>query len=173
MGDPREDLSVDHAFSAEEIARLVASLGADGTLCPLVVKGTSMSPTLREGRDTVYLRSVGPDDELRRGDVIFFWRGPQVVLHRLIKVLPDGRLRVNGDNQLWCEEVAREDVFAVAEQVGRGHRVMPLRSGALGAWGAVWMRLLPVREAIWHLPRPVKDAAVRLGSALRGGGRRG
>ena len=66
MSGPREDLSVDHAFSAEEIARLVASLGADGTLCPLVVKGTSMSPTLREGRDTVYLRSVGPDDELRR-----------------------------------------------------------------------------------------------------------
>lgn len=173
MSDPREDLSVDHAFSAEEIARLVVALGTGGALCPLVVKGTSMSPTLREGRDTVYLRAVGPDDELRRGDVIFFWRGPQVVLHRLIKVLPDGRLRVNGDNQLWCEEVAREDVFAVAEQVGRGHRVMPLRSGALGAWGAVWMRLLPLREAIWHLPRPVKDVAVRLGSALRGGGHRG
>ena len=47
MSDPREDLSVDHAFSAEEIARLVVALGTGGTLCPLVVKGTSISHAAR------------------------------------------------------------------------------------------------------------------------------
>ena len=173
MGDGRNMSAIDHEFGAEEIARLVAALGTNGALCPLVVKGTSMVPTLREGRDTVYLRSVGPEDELRRGDIVFFWRGPQVVLHRLVRVLPDGRLRVNGDNQLWSEEVAREDVFAVAERVGRGGRVMPLRTGALRTWGALWMALAPARSLIWRLPRPVKDAALRVGSALRGGRRHG
>ena len=171
MRPVRDTAPLDHEFSAEELARLVGALGTGGALCPLVVKGTSMAPTLREGRDTVYLRSVAPEDPLRRGDVVFFWRGPQVVLHRLVRVLPDGRLLVNGDNQLWCEEVDRKSVFAVAERVGRGGRVMPLRSGALGAWGAIWVRLLPLRSLIWRLPRPVKDAALRAGALLRGGAR--
>lgn len=166
---PARATSFSHEFSAREIAELVAALGTDGALCPLVVKGVSMVPTLREYRDTVYLRSVGPNDVLRAGDVVFFWRDGRVVLHRLVRFLPDGRLRMNGDGQLWCEDVPRASVFAVAERVRRGGRVMPLDRGLLRAWGVLWMRLLPVRERLWHLPGPLKRAVRRAGSLLRGG----
>lgn len=148
---------------------MVAALGTGGALCPLVVRGESMRPTLREGIDTVYLRSVGPDDEVRRGDVAFFWRGDKVVLHRIVGEAAPGMLRANGDGQLWCEEVARESVFAVVERVGRGRRVMPARRGLLGAWGALWMRLLPVRGLLWRVPGPVKRLVRGAGRAVRGG----
>lgn len=172
MPASRETTSFSHDFSAAEIAELVVALGTGGALCPLVVKGVSMVPTLREYRDTVYLRSVGPEEPLRVGDVVFFWRDGRVVLHRLVRRLPDGRLRMNGDGQLWCEDVPRESVFAVAERVKRGSRVMPLDHGVMRVWGVLWMRLLPVRERLWHLPRPLKRAVRRVGALMRGGDER-
>ena len=157
-------------YRADELAALVAALGSDGALCPLVVKGTSMVPTLREGRDTVYLRAVGPADEIRTGDIVFFWRGSQVVLHRVVGRSAPGALRVNGDGQLWCEDVARSDVFAVVEHIRRGRRVMPVRRGILRAWGFAWAHLLPVRAWLWRLPAPIKRTVRRLGGLVRGGG---
>lgn len=157
-------------YRADELAALVAALGTGGALCPLVVKGTSMVPTLREGCDTVYLRAVGPTDEIRVGDIVMFWRGRQVVLHRVVGRSASDVLRVNGDGQLWCEDVARADVFAVVERVRRGRRVVPARSGILRVWGLAWARLLPARARLWRLPAPIKRAVRRLGGLVRGGG---
>ena len=162
------DRPATRSFSARELAELVGALGSGGALCPLVVRGESMSPTLREGIDTVYLRSVGPDDAIRRGDVAFFWRGEKIVLHRIVGEAAPGVLVANGDGQLWCEEVPRESVFAVVERVGRGGRVMPVRSGLLRAWGELWMRLLPVRGWLWRVPGPLKRAVRDAGRAVRG-----
>ncbi len=159
-------------LNARQIARIVAALGTDGALCPLVVKGVSMVPTLREGIDTVYLRAVGPDDRVRRGDIAFFWRDGHVVLHRVVGTGgAPGTLRMNGDGQLWCEEIARSQVFAVVERVKRGRRVLPVRSGVLRVWGELWMRALPVRGLLWRFPRPVKRAVRAVGRLMRGGGR--
>lgn len=158
------------AYSAREVAELVRVLGSDGALCPIVVKGTSMVPTLREGRDTVYLRAIGPHDEVRVGDIAFFWRGPQVVLHRVAAVRTSGLVRMNGDGQLWCEDIARDQIFAVVERVQRGTRSLPVRRGIIRVWGLFWLRLLPVRERLWHLPRPLKRAVRRAGGWVRGGG---
>ena len=89
--------SATRCFSSRELSGLVASLGSGGTLCPLVVRGESMRPTLRAGVDTVYLRSVGPSDEVRPGDIVFFWRDERVVLHRVVGVAGPGILKVNGE----------------------------------------------------------------------------
>ena len=157
------------SFSARELAELVAALGSGGGLCPLVVRGESMSPTLREGVDTVYLRSVGPSEDVRVGDIAFFWRGEKIVLHRIVAKPAPGVLRANGDGQLWCEDVARENVFAVVERVGRGGRVMAARGGLLGAWGALWRALLPVRGLLRHVPGPLRHLVRDAGRAVRGG----
>ena len=156
-------------FSARELCGLVKTLGSGGALCPLVVRGESMRPTLREGVDTVYLRSIGPGDKVCTGDIVFFWRGEKIVLHRMVGEAGPGILRVNGDGQLWCEEVARENVFAVVERVRRGRRVMSARSGLLGAWGALWRLLLPVRGLLWRAPGPLKGLVRGAGRAVRGG----
>ena len=157
------------SFSARELSQMVVALGSDGSLCPLVVCGESMSPTLREHVDTVYLRSVGPSDDVCVGDIAFFWRGDKVVLHRIVAEPAPGILRANGDAQLWCEEVARENVFAVVERVGRGGRVMDARRGLLGAWGTIWRALLPVRGLLWRVPGPLRHLVRDVGRAVRGG----
>lgn len=128
-----------------------------------------MSPTLREGVDTVYLRSVAASDDVRVGDIAFFWRGEKVVLHRLVAQASPGVFRANGDAQLWCEDVAREDVFAVVERVGRGGRVMDARGGLLGAWGVLWRMLLPVRGVLWRVPGPLRRFVRNAGRVVRGG----
>ena len=161
--------SATRCFSARELSELVGSLGSGGGLCPLVVRGESMRPTLREGVDTVYLRAIGPGDDVRAGDIVFFWRGEKVVLHRVVGEARPGVLMINGDGQLWCEEVPRESVFAVVELVRRGRRVMSARSGLLGAWGALWRVLLPVRGLLWRAPGPLKRLVRGAGRAVRGG----
>lgn len=128
-----------------------------------------MSPTLREGVDIVYLRSVGPFDDVRVGDIAFFWRGGKVVLHRIVAETSPGVFRVNGDGQLWCEEVARENVFAVVECVGRGGHIMSARGGLLGVWGALWRVLLPVRGLLRKVPGPLRHLVRDVGRVVRGG----
>jgi len=56
-----------------------------------------MLPLIKQGRDTVTI--VKPDGKLTRGDVALYKRANgQFVLHRVIKVFPDGYLMC-GDNQ--------------------------------------------------------------------------
>lgn len=56
------------------------------------VAGSSMSPFLAGGRDTVFFSR--PDTPLRRGDIVFYERASgQFVMHRIRRVHRDGSLR--------------------------------------------------------------------------------
>ena len=66
-------------------------------------KGVSMLPLLRQGRDLFTVRHKKPDERCRKYDVVLYHRGTDYVLHRIIKVLPEGHYVILGDN---C--VARE-----------------------------------------------------------------
>ena len=50
--------------------------------------GVSMYPLLRDGRDSVVIRP--PEGRLRKYDVPLYRVGPKYVLHRIVRVLPDG-----------------------------------------------------------------------------------
>lgn len=157
-------------LDARQVAQMIRSLGRDGVLCPLVVRGESMRPTLQEGIDTVYLRCVDHGRGVRTGDIALFWRGAHIVLHRVVGKPRAGVFVANGDAQLWREEVLAQDVFAVVEKVKRGNRVMPARSGLLWLWGTCWRLLLPVRATVWRVPKPFKRVVRALGRMVRGGG---
>ena len=65
-------------------------LNENGTLTYSNV-GTSMLPLLRQGRDLFIVRAKSPGERFKVGDVVLYKRPPdQVVLHRVVKVLPDG-----------------------------------------------------------------------------------
>ena len=72
--------------------------------------GTSMYPMLRSGRDTVILRP--PQGRLRCYDVPLYRVGEKYVLHRVIRVLPEGYL-IRGDNCLTTERVQESQVIGV------------------------------------------------------------
>lgn len=158
-----------HGFSAVELVQLVEVLGRDGALCPVVVRGTSMTPTLHDGRDTVYLRALDSDEKLRVGDIVFFHRGGQVILHRVIGISNSDTLTINGDGQLWTEEVERGDVFGIVERIGRAGRTMPARTGVMRMWGLFWLHLLPVRHILWRFPAPLRHAVRGIGSFVKNG----
>jgi hypothetical protein len=85
--------------------------------------GVSMMPMLREGRDLMMIESCDPK-KLRPYDVVLFRRRGitgrgAYVLHRILKVLPNGKYWIVGDNCTSGESVAAEDILGVLTQVKR------------------------------------------------------
>lgn len=73
-------------------------------------QGASMYPMLRQGRDTVIIRP--PEGRLRKYDVPLYRVGPKYVLHRVVRVLPDGYV-IRGDNCLCNEHVRDAQIIGV------------------------------------------------------------
>lgn len=91
------------------------------THVPVTVSGTSMTPFFDPG-DTVFLDL--PDRPIRAGDVILFARfGTKYVLHRVIRVFPDGTLELLGDAQVCSERVLPGQVRAIVTGLRRGKRL--------------------------------------------------
>lgn len=75
--------------------------------------GVSMEPMLHANRSTVAL--VRPERALRKNDVVLFRRGGEYVLHRIIRLMPDGRYVIKGDNCYGQDIVKSEAVIGLME----------------------------------------------------------
>ena len=115
---------------------------------PLVISGSSMTPFLVHGRDTVFLaRLTRP---ARRGDMLLYRRHTGAyILHRVYRVQPDGALTVVGDAQTELEpHIAPEQVIAVVTAADRkGRRQQP---GCFwwNFFAGPWLTLLPLRRPL-------------------------
>ena len=82
--------------------------------------GVSMMPLLRQGRDVMLIEKRDPKD-LRRFDAVFFKR-PGVtgrgayVMHRILRILPDGNYWIVGDNCTSGEIVPPADILKQLEE---------------------------------------------------------
>ena len=92
-------------YGADRWARLVVELLRAGHPVAFRVSGISMDPTLHDG-DRVTLAAIGPRTP-RRGDMIAFRRGEQLVLHRVLSVITgangDVRYLTAGDGLLYAD----------------------------------------------------------------------
>lgn len=80
--------------------------------------GVSMMPLLRQGRDLMVIQKR-PSERLKKLDAVLFKRpNGQYILHRIIRVLPDGYFIV-GDNCIGGEYVGEEQVLGVLTEVVR------------------------------------------------------
>ena len=103
-----------------------ALLHEGSTHVPVIVAGNSMTPFFDPG-DTVYLDL--PRGPVGVGDVILFARfGWQYVLHRVVRVFPDGSLELLGDAQIRSERVQPDQVRAVVTGVRRGDKLLDEKS---------------------------------------------
>ena len=86
----------------------------------IVPKGNSMWPTLKNQKQSVI---VGAKQErLKEFDVALYVRGQNnFVLHRVIKVLPDGYLMC-GDRQFVLEKVDEDQIFGIMLGFYRGKK---------------------------------------------------
>ena len=129
---------------------MLRDLVNEGKECRLLISGSSMAPFLVHERDSIIFSK--PDRELRRGDMVFYQRDTgQYVMHRILKVKPEG-LYIIGDAQTEVEgPVKPEQVFARVTKVNRkGKWIGP---GNFWWWffSTVWLRLFPVRRLILKL----------------------
>ena len=132
----------------EEYRRILAEEPEVEAL-PLVISGSSMTPFLVHGRDTVYLSRL--ERPARRGDMLLYQRtNGQYVLHRVWKAEKDGTFTMVGDAQTELEPGIRENqIIAIVTSVVRKGK--PMAPG--GFWWEffekVWIRMVPLRPLFW------------------------
>jgi len=114
---------------------------------PLVISGSSMTPFLAHGRDTVYLSKV--QRPLKRGDMILYRRtGGAYILHRIFRV-EEGSYTLVGDAQTLLEPGIRpEQVLAVVTAVRRKGELVQKGSFRWDFFEKVWIRMVPLRPAV-------------------------
>ena len=79
--------------------------------------GYSMYPLLRDRRDNIVVRPC--NGRLKKYDVPLYKRGDEYVLHRIIKVLPDGYV-ICGDNCIRKEYgIKDENILGVLTEIYR------------------------------------------------------
>ena len=135
---------IDALRDADDLMEILAS----GAVVPIVVTGSSMSPYLKHGRDTV--RLIKPDS-LKKGKILFFRRkSGEFILHRLRKILPDGKLLMNGDAQSWCEIIDMDQVLGEVISLRRNGR--EIKPDGIGSrlWNILWYPTRAFRPAIWR-----------------------
>ena len=116
---------------------------------PVPIKGVSMRPFLRNG-DFAYLAAL--PGKLKRGDIVLFQRpNSQYVLHRVYKILGNGRYLMLGDSQMEPEPVTADQLRAKVECVRIG--TLACHPGSFRWWffAVPWLRLAPWRPQIARL----------------------
>ena len=127
----------------------------------LTVTGTSMTPTLYPDISSVTLVSVDKKP-VRKYDIVLFKRdNGDIVLHRVIKILTDGMLLVNGDSQLWTEKIKRENILAVAQSYTKNNRIVKCSGIHFRCKSAVWCMLRPLRPKIFRFSAEMKSIMMR------------
>ena len=123
--------------------------------------GVSMLPLIREGRDVMIIERVSRPP--RRLDAVLFVR-PDVrgrgayVLHRILRVCPDGRYWIVGDNCTEGELVERGNIIGVLAAVKRGKRTVRVTDLSYRLYVALWCAPYPLRFAALRLSRFCKRA---------------
>ena len=112
----------------------------------LPVTGSSMLPTLRQGRDVVRLVPVKYPPE--KGAILLYRReNRQYVLHRLIRMENSELCLCCGDNQWERELVPFAQVIAVVDGLWRGGRWVDLKTDRKFLWNQrLWTNLYSVRR---------------------------
>ena len=116
--------------------------------------GTSMYPMLRDRRDTVIIRPV--EGKLKKYDVPLYRRGRDYVLHRIVKVTPDGYV-ICGDNCLHKEyQVTDEQIIGVLRGFYRDDREIYMDGKGYRLYCHLWVAAYPLRYVVKWFWRIVK-----------------
>ena len=109
--------------------------------------GYSMMPLLRQKKDVIEIRRKEPG-RCRKYDVVLYKRGGRYILHRILKVLPDGYV-IAGDHNTFLEyDIKDEHILGVMTRVIRNGK--SVGTGDLGyrLYVHLWCDFYPVRMFI-------------------------
>ena len=123
-----------HLSDYEELIREVLSSGGEFRLYP---HGTSMLPLLRQGIDSVALRSL--DRPPRKFDILFYKRRDgSFILHRVKEVTNEG-IVLWGDNHTMLEYgITEKNIIGHAARIFRGETELDCQSFLYRAYLRLW-----------------------------------
>lgn len=145
----RERLNI---VSPDVIMEPLLSLLSETAAVPLVVSGSSMTPFLAPGRDTVYLSAVS--EPLKPGDLVLYCRdNGHYVLHRILRVNGDSCTMLGDAQSIPEPGIRRDQILAIVTAVRRKEKLLRKGSFWWMFFEKVWIHLVPLRPLI----RGVRD----------------
>lgn len=142
----------------DSLIREVLASGGEFRLYP---HGTSMLPLLRQGRDSVALRSL--DRPPQKYDILFYQRADgSYILHRVKEVTSEG-LIMWGDNHTMLEYGVTEDmIIGYAARIFRGEKELDCRSLTYRVYLRLW-QFKAIRDLVlpiaYHLRKEIDSNA--------------
>ena len=128
--------------------------------------GCSMMPLLRQRRDIIEIRKKGPE-RCKKYDVALYKRGEKYILHRVLKVLPDGYL-IAGDHNTFVErDVTDKMILGVMTRVIRNGKDIYMDNPRYRLYVHLWCDCWPLRMLILRCLFLARAAAHRLLSPLK------
>ncbi len=129
--------------------------------------GTSMLPLLRAGRDIIEIRR--PENGRRRKyDVVLYLRGDMYILHRIVRVLPDGYI-IAGDHNTFLErDINDEQILGVMTRVIRDGRSVTPDNFLYKCYVHLWCAPYPVRIFILRCWGKLRRIAGRIRKSISG-----
>ena len=124
---------------ADEIRRIIET---EGRYVSTSV-GFSMKPMLRSRRDTVVI--VPKTGRLKKYDVPLYAVGEKLILHRVVRVLPDG-YNIRGDNCAFTERgISDSQILGVLLEFWRGEKEIRVTDTGYRIYSRIWVWSYPVR----------------------------
>ena len=118
-------------------------LNKDGVIVYTNV-GVSMMPLLRQKKDIIEIRKKGVE-RCKKYDVVLYRRREKYILHRILKVLPDGYL-IAGDHCVTLEkDIKDENILGVMTRVFRNGKNITPDNIWYKLYVHVWCDAYPVR----------------------------
>ena len=117
-------------------------------------RGTSMMPLLRQRKDIVEIRPL--TERAHKYDVVLYKRGDMYILHRVLKVLPDGYI-IAGDHCVQVEtDIKDEDILGVMTRVVRNGRSITPDHFFYKFYVHLWCDCYPVRMLILKIRQRIR-----------------
>jgi len=119
--------------------------------------GNSMWPMLRSKNDPVLIQPLKTvrNGLPRRRDVVVYRKDDRLVVHRVLKVLPD-KCIIRGDNCIALEEVPHEDIFGIVTMFWRNGRKYDIDSKAYNIYVTLWLLFHPIYRILKRIVGKVR-----------------
>lgn len=118
--------------------------------------GRSMQPLLRQQRDVIEIKKKDTE-RCKKYDVVLYKRGDIYVLHRILRVLPDGYI-IAGDHNVFVEtDIKDENILGVMTKVIRDGKTITPDNVLYKMYVHLWCDFYPLRMCIlrnkWKIQR--------------------
>lgn len=131
----------------EEALAKMDALFSEKKKLSVAAKGNSMIPFIYDG-DGVVLERLTKGRKIRRGDVVFYLKGNDWAISRIVKVESAKKYVVCGDAQTRCESLKRSDVAAIVSDVKGPKSSVSTYSFGWHFTSGLWRLLKPFRGTL-------------------------